>query len=349
MAVETDALSRNMLVNIAVEPETATMHARLDAFAIALTIVVAALLPAAADDKYPSRPITLIVPFPAGGGVDAMGRIVADKLSAALGQQVVVDNKGGAAGVIGTRLAAKAAPDGYTLVMATSGTTLINPTLYANPGYDPRKDFAPIGLIASTPIVLMAHPSAPAKTVTDLIALAKAQPGRLDAGTPPPGTENYMAAVLFKAEAGVDLTIVPYKGTGPLTTDLIGGHIKYAFNTLPPAVSNIQAGQLRAMAVAATARVGILPEVPTVAESGLPGFEAVVYYGLLAPAGTPSDIVARINKELRNITALPEIRARIVGEGGEVLSSSPEEYAANIDRGEAKWSALIRRLGLKVE
>ena len=326
------------------------MRAGLDAIATAAAIIAASMLaPAAAQDKYPSRPITLIVPFPAGGGVDAMGRIVADKLSAALGQQVVVDNKGGAAGVIGTRLAAKAAPDGYTLVMATSGTTLINPTLYANPGYDPRKDFAPIGLIASTPIVLMAHPSAPAKTVAELIALAKAQPGKLDAGTPPPGTENYMAAVLFKATANVDMTIVPYKGTGPLTTDLIGGHIKYAFNTLPPAMSNVQAGQLLAMAVAARSRVAILPDVPTVAESGLPGFEAVVYYGLLAPAGTPKDIIARLNKELRGLTALPEIRARIVADGGEVLSSSPEEYAANIDQGEAKWSALIKRLGLKVE
>jgi tripartite-type tricarboxylate transporter receptor subunit TctC len=331
------------------------MPARLDVLAaVAATVIAAAvtasmLVPAVAQDKYPSRPVTMIVPFPAGGGVDAMGRIVADKLSAALGQQVVVDNKGGAAGVIGTRLAAKAAPDGYTLVMATSGTTLINPTLYASPGYDPRKDFAPIGLIASTPIVLMAHPSAPAKTVAELIALAKAQPGKLDAGTPPPGTENYMAAMLFKATANVDMTIVPYKGTGPLTTDLIGGHIKYAFNTLPPAMSNVQAGQLLAMAVAARSRVAILPDVPTVAESGLPGFEAVVYYGLLAPAGTPKEIIARLNKELRGLTALPEIRARIVADGGEVLSSSPEEYAANIDQGEAKWSALIRRLGLKVE
>jgi tripartite-type tricarboxylate transporter receptor subunit TctC len=326
------------------------MRARRSVIAtVAATISGLLLGPVSAQDKYPSRPITMIVPFPAGGGVDAMGRIVADKLSVALGQQVVVDNKGGAAGVIGTRVAAKAAPDGYTLVMATSGTTLINPTLYANPGYDPRKDFAPIGLIASTPIVLMAHPSAPAKSVAELIALAKAQPGKLDAGTPPPGTENYMAAVLFKAMANVDMTIVPYKGTGPLTTDLIGGHIKYAFNTLPPAMGNIQAGQLRAMAVAALSRVAILPDVPTIAESGLPGFEAVVYYGLLAPAGTPKDIVARLNRELRGLTALPEIRAQIVADGGEVLSSSPEEYAANIDQGEAKWSALIKRLGLKVE
>jgi tripartite-type tricarboxylate transporter receptor subunit TctC len=329
--------------------ETAMLAKRVPAVAIAVALSALLLAPGAAQEKYPSRPITLIVPFPAGGGVDAMGRIVADKLTAALGQQVVVDNKGGAAGVIGTRLAAKAPGDGYTIVMATSGTTLINPTLYANPGYDPRKDFAPIGLIASTPIVLMAHPSAPAKSVTQLIALAKAQPGKLDLGTPPPGTENYMAAVLFKATAEIDATIVPYKGTGPLTTDLIGGHIQYAFNTLPPAIGNLQAGQLRAIAVAALSRVSILPDVPTVAESGLPGFDAVVYYGLMAPAGTPKDIVARLNRELNALVNLPEIRARIVADGGEPLSSSPEEYAANIDRGEAKWSALIKRLGLKVE
>ena len=326
------------------------MRAKLAALAT-VAVAVSALMPdaASAQDRYPSRPITMIVPFPAGGGVDAMGRIVADKLTAALGQQVIVDNKGGAAGVIGTRLAAKAAPDGYTIVMATSGTTLINPTLYANPGYDPRKDFAPIGLIASTPIVLMAHPSAPAKSVAELVALAKREPGKLNLGTPPPGTENYMAAVLFKATADIDATIVPYKGTGPLTTDLIGGHIKYAFNTLPPAIGNLQAGQLRAMAIAALSRISALPDVPTVAESGLPGFDAVVYYGLLAPAGTPKDIVTRLNRELRALVNLPEIRARIVADGGEPLSSSPEEYAANIDRGEAKWSALIKQLGLKVE
>jgi tripartite-type tricarboxylate transporter receptor subunit TctC len=203
----------------------ATMRASLVSVAM-MAALAGSVLPqsAAAQDKYPSRPITLIVPFPAGGGVDAMGRIVAEKLGAALGQQVVIDNRGGAAGVIGTRLAARAAPDGYTLVMSTSGTTLINPSLYANPGYDPLKDFAPIGLVASTPIVVMAHPSAPGRTIADLIALARREPGKIDIGTPPPGTENYMAAVLFKATAGVDLTIVPYKGTGPLTADLLGGH-----------------------------------------------------------------------------------------------------------------------------
>jgi tripartite-type tricarboxylate transporter receptor subunit TctC len=189
----------------------------------------------ASAQVYPSRPVTLIVPFPAGGGVDAMARITAERLTAAFGQHVVIDNRGGAAGVIGTRAAAKAIPDGYTLVMSTSGTTSINPSLYANPGYDTLKDFAPIGLVASTPIVVMAHPSFRATSISELIALARTQE-HLDVGTPPPGTENYLAAELFKSMTGINMTIVSYKGTGPLTNDLVGGHIAVAFNTIAPAL-----------------------------------------------------------------------------------------------------------------
>ena len=249
------------------------------AVALCIAASIALFVPASAQ-VYPSRPITLIVPFPAGGGVDAMARITAERLTVALGQQIIIDNRGGAAGVIGTRAAAKAAPDGYTLVMSTSGTTSINPSLYVNPGYDPLKDFAPIGLVAATPIVVMAHPSFPAKSIAELIALAKRE-DKLDVGTPPPGTENYLAAELFKAMTGINMTIVSYKGTGPLTNDLVGGHIAVAFNTIAPALGNIQAGHLRALAVAGRARSGLLPDVPTVAESGLPGFEAAVRYGVL--------------------------------------------------------------------
>jgi tripartite-type tricarboxylate transporter receptor subunit TctC len=304
--------------------------------------------PAAAQD-YPTRPITLIVPFPAGGGVDVIGRIVADKLAAALGQPVIVENRGGAAGVIGTRVAAKAAPDGYTLVMSTSGTTSINPSLYSNPGYHPRKDFTPIGLISSTPIALMAHPSFPARSLAEVIALAKAQPGKLDVGTPPPGTLNYLAAELFKATAGVEYTIVAYKGTGPLTNDLLGGHVPVAFNVLAPAMGSLQSGGLRAIAVAGPARSSQLPDVPTIAEAGLPGFEAVLYYGLLAPTGTPRPVIERISKELRALVGSDEVKKRIHADGGDPLTSTPEEYAAAIEREEAKWSALIRKLNLKVE
>jgi tripartite-type tricarboxylate transporter receptor subunit TctC len=316
------------------------------------TTAVAALLlaitPAAAQD-YPNRPITLIVPFPAGGGVDAVARIVAEKLSQALSQQVVIDNRGGAGGVIGTRAAAKAAPDGYTLVMAHTGTTSINPTLYANPGYDPRRDFTPIGLISSTPIVIMAHPSFPAKTITELIALAKREPGKLNIGTPPMGTGGYLAGELFKAMTGVDVTIVLYKGTAPLTNDLLGGHVPVGFNVMAPAMGNLQAGNLRAMAVLGPSRSSLLPDVPTAAESGLPGYEAMLHYGLLAPAGTPATIIERLNAELRRLVDSDEVKARIHADGGDPLVSTPAEYAADIDREEAKWSALIRKLNLRVE
>jgi tripartite-type tricarboxylate transporter receptor subunit TctC len=311
-------------------------------------MVLMTTLRVAAQD-YPTRPVTLIVPFPAGGGVDAVARIVAAKLSTALGQQIVVDNRGGAGGVIGTRAAARATPDGYTLVMAHTGTTSINPTLYANPGYDPRKDFTPIGLIASTPIVIMTHPSFPAKTLADMIALAKRDPGKLNIGTPPMGTGGYLAGELFKAVAGVDVTIVLYKGTGPLTNDLLGNQVPVGFNVMAPAMGNLQAGTLRAMAVLGPDRSSLLPDVPTAAESGLPGFEAMLHYGLLAPAGTPKPIVARLNAELRKLVASDDVKARIHADGGDPLVSTPEEYAADIDREEAKWSALIKKLGLRVE
>jgi tripartite-type tricarboxylate transporter receptor subunit TctC len=318
-------------------------------FLAAATVAFAATGGAGIAQTYPSRPITLIVPFPAGGGVDAVARIVAEKLASGLQQQVIIDNRGGVAGVIGMRVAAKAAPDGYTVVMSHTGITAINPTLYVNPGYDPLRDFTPIGLIATTPIVLMANTAFPVRTVTDLIAMAKREPGKLNIGTPPPGTGSFLSAELFKASAGIDFTIVTYKGTGPLTNDLLGGHIHVAFNTLAPALGNIEAGSLRAIAVAAPARSGLLPDVPTAAESGLPGFEAAVRYGLLAPAGTPRPIIERLNRELRTTMTSDETRKRIAAQGGDPLVSTPEEYAADIARESAKWGPLIRRLGLKVE
>ena len=304
--------------------------------------------PAAAQD-YPSRTITLIVPYPAGGGVDAMARIVGEKLSAALGQQVVVDNRGGGGGNIGTRAVAKSPPDGYTLLLGHTGTISINPSLYVNAGYDPRKDFAPIGLMASMPVVLLAHPSFPGKTVADVIAIAKKQPGKLDIGTSAIGTGGYMSAESFKSMAGIDVAIIPYKGTAPVMNDLLGGHVPIAFGVLPPALGNLSAGNLRAIAVLSPKRSSLLPDAPTAAESGLPGFESVLHYGLLAPAGTPRPIVDRLNKELRALVAMPEVQARIHSEGGDEFTSSPDEYAADIDREETKWGTLIRKLNLKVE
>jgi tripartite-type tricarboxylate transporter receptor subunit TctC len=304
--------------------------------------------PAASQD-YPNRAITLIVPYPPGGGVDAMARIVGEKLSAALGQQVIVDNRGGGGGNIGTRAAAKSPPDGYTLLLGHTGTISINPSLYANAGYDPRRDFAPIGLMASMPVALLAHPSFPGKTVADVIAIAKKAPGKLDIGTSAIGTGGYMSAESFKSSAGLDVAIIPYKGTAPVMNDLLGGHVPIAFGVLPPALGNLSAGNLRAIAVLSPKRSSLLPDVPTAAESGLPGFESVLHYGLLAPAGTPRPIIDRLNKELRALVATPEVQARIHSEGGDEFTSSPDEYAADIDREETKWGTLIRKLNLKVE
>jgi tripartite-type tricarboxylate transporter receptor subunit TctC len=300
-------------------------------------------VPAAAQD-YPTKPITMIVPYPAGGGVDAMGRLVGQRLSVALGQQMIIENHGGAGGMIGTRDAARAAPDGYTIVMLLTGISL-----GANTGYDVNKDFAPIGLVASTPIIVDANPALPANSLTDIIALAKKDPGKYSAGTPPAPTLNYFAAVLFNQMAGTDITVVTYKGTGPLTTDLLGNHVPLGFNTIPASVSQIAAGQLRGIAVTDTKRSPALPDVPTSAESGLPGFEVVQYYGLAAPAGTPRPIVDRLNKELQTILKSDEIKKRMVDLGSEPTPGTPEDYATNIQREEGKWAGLIKKLGLTIE
>jgi tripartite-type tricarboxylate transporter receptor subunit TctC len=330
------------------------MHRRYSiarAAAASVLALAALVVPrlAAAAEKYPLRPITLIVPFPAGGGVDAVARIVADKLAAGLGQPVVIDNRGGAAGVIGMRMGARAANDGYTLVLAHTGSTSINPSLYANAGYDPRADFAPIGLISSTPVMLMAYPAFAASTIAELIAMAKKEPGKINFGTPPPGTGGYLAAELFKSMSGAEMTIIPYKGTAALTTDLLGGHVPVGFNVIAPALGSLRGGGLRAVAVAGPVRSSLFPDVPTVNESGLPGFEAVLHYGLLAPAGTSKEIIAQLNKQLRALVASADVRDRIAADGGDPLSSSPEQYAADIDQEEAKWSVLIKKLNLKVE
>ena len=314
-----------------------------------IAAIFLALAASAHAQDYPARSVTLIVPYPAGGGVDAMARIVADKLSAALGQQVMVDNRAGGSGLVGTRAVVKAAPDGYTLLLGHTGTLSINPTLYTNAGYDPRKDFAAVGLIASMPVVLIAHPSFPARSIADLIAAAKKEPGKLNVGTSPVGTGGYMSAELFKSITGVDVAIIPYKGTAPVMNDLLGGHVPVAFGVIPPALGNIQAGKLRAIAVASPKRTSLLPDVPTFAESGLPGFESVLHYGLLAPAGTPQPIVDRLNAELRKLVDTDEVKKRIHLEGGDPLTSSADEYAADIDKEEAKWGALIRKLNLKIE
>ena len=319
------------------------IRAWLAASALVAALIGAPLSQTRAQD-YPTRQITLIVPYPPGGGVDLIGRLVAQRLSAALGQQVVVENRGGAGGMIGTRDLAKAAPDGYTL-----GVMLTGMSLSPNAGYDVNKDFSPIGLIASTPVLIVASPAFPAKTLADVIALAKKEPGKLSAGTPPAPTINFFAAKLFNLTAGVDITTVAYKGTGPLTNDVLGNQVPLGFDTIPAAVSNVKAGQLRAIAVTGATRSAALPDVPTAAESDLPGFDAVQYYGLTAPAGVPRAIVDRLNKELRTMLAADDFKKRLISVGDDPAPCTPEQYAENIKREEGKWAALVTKLGLKIE
>jgi len=304
--------------------------------------------PAAAQD-YPNRPITLVVPFPPGGSTTIVARIVADKLAESLGQQIVVDNRGGAGGTIGTKAVSRSAPDGYTIVLGYTGTLAIGPTLYPSAGYDPRKDFEPIGLIGHAPNSLVVHPSFPVKSVKELVDYAKANPGKVNYGSAGVGTVSHVSGVYFANAAGIDLVHIPYKGTGPALADLLGGHIPMAFAPIPATHANIAEGKLRGLAVTSAKRSSLLPDVPTIAESGIPGFEASLYYGLAAPAGTPRPIVDKLNKALRDALASDEVRKRLATDGAEPLPSTPEEYAAHIDQDETKWSKVVRESGAKAE
>jgi tripartite-type tricarboxylate transporter receptor subunit TctC len=311
-------------------------------------LVAPSLAPGAVAQPYPPRPVTLVIPFPPGGGNDALGRMVAEKMSKSIGQQVVVDNRGGAGGTIATRAVARASPDGQTILLAYTGTLAINPTLYPNPGYDPRKDFAPIGLIAGLPSVLVVHPSLPVRSVAELIAFAKAQPGRIDYAFVP-GTVGHITTELFADTAGIKITRIPYKGNGPAMTDLLGGHVTMMFLSILPVVEQVRAGTLRALAVTSAVRSDLLPDVPTIAQSGVSGFSAAIHYGLLAPAGTPRDIIDRLNAALVAALWADDVRARLAAEGAVPLPGTPEDYAADIDGEETTWGALVRKLNLKVE
>src|SRR5262245_35583778 len=307
----------------------------------ALAAIFTGALPVAAQD-YPTRPITLVVPFPAGGGNDTVARVVAEKMSRTLGQQVVVENRGGAGGTIATRAVARDTPDGYTILLTYTGTLCINPTLYSNAGYDPRKDFAPIGLIGSQPSVLTVHPSLPARTPSELVAYAKANPGKVNYGFVP-GT------VGFVRSTGIELTRVPYKGNGQAIGDLIGGHVSMMVLSLTPILGQVKTGKLFALAVTTADRSKLLPDVPTIAESAVPGFSAAIRYGLAAPAGTSAAIVERLSRELRAAVMSDEVRERMLNEGAQATASTPAEYAAEIDSEERKWSALVKGLNLKME
>ena len=315
--------------------------------ACALLAAFGASGPLAAAD-YPSRPIMLVVPLPLGGSNDILARAVSDKMSAALGQRIVVENHAaGASGTVGTREVARAAPDGYTLLLGYTSTLAIGPSLFSNVGYDPRKDFAPIGLIASAPALLLVNKDLPVHGVGELIATMQRSEKPYQVGIPGYGTVNHLASVLFAQQAGVTVQQIPYKGSNPLTQDLIGGFVKVGFNPIPVSRAALDGGYIRALAVTSMKRSTLLADVPTLAESGLPGFEATLSYGLLAPAGTPRPIIERLNKELRAAIGNDEVRKRIVQEGAEPESTTPEQQAAVIDREETKWSTLIHSIGLK--
>ncbi|MGC2717397.1 MAG: tripartite tricarboxylate transporter substrate binding protein [Pseudolabrys sp.] len=303
----------------------------------------------AGADDYPTRPITLIVPFPPGGSTTVMARNVADKMSATLGQPVVVENRGGAGGTIGTRSVAKAAPDGYTILLSYTATMAIAPSMNVNAGYDPRKDFVPIGMIGFAPNVLVVHPSLPARSVAELIAYAKAAPAPVQYGSPGVGTVNHLAGEYLASETGVKLQHVPYKGNGPAMGDLLGGHIPMMFVPIPVALGNVKAGTLRGLAITTAKRSGLLPDLPTLAESGVPGFDVALRYGLMAPTGTPPAIIARLNRELNAALATEDVKQRLATEGAEALPGTPEAYAADVDADEKRWSGLVKKLGIKVE
>jgi tripartite-type tricarboxylate transporter receptor subunit TctC len=311
--------------------------------------VVSGLATVAAAQNYPTRPITLVVPFPPGGSTTIVARIVTDRMADAIGQQFVVDNRGGAGGTLGTRQVAKSAPDGYTIALGYTGTLAIGPSLFPNVGYDVRADFAPIGRIGVAPSTVVVHPSFPVHSVAELIAYAKANPGKVDYGSAGVGTVGHVAGEYFAIATGIKLVHIPYKGTGPAMTDLLGGHIPLSFSPIPAVHESAKNGLLRMLAVTSAKRSTLVPEMPTVAESGVPGFDAVLRYGLVAPAGTPRPIIERLNTALRATLASEEVRNRLAIEGAEPLPSTPEEYAVDIDHEETQWSKVIKASGAKAE
>ena len=313
-------------------------------------IIAAAIVctpPLHAAETFPARPLRLIVPFPPGGGTDIIARMVGQRLTDAFGVQVVVDNRGGAAGIIGTELATRANPDGHTLMIGSVSTLCINPSLHKNLAFDTVKDLAPISLVASTPSVLVVTNGLPARTVKELIALAKAKPGQLNYATPGSGSSSHLGTELFKQLAGVDLVHVPYKGTGPAVTDLVSGQVSLFITNMPSVLPMIKAKRLRPLAVTSLSRSTLMPELPTVAESGVPGFEVIVWYGLLGPAAMPQPVVMRLNQELRTMAELPDVKQRLAQQGAEALSSTPEELARRIRADKAKWEKIVQISGAR--
>jgi tripartite-type tricarboxylate transporter receptor subunit TctC len=309
---------------------------------LSATLLSLAAASAFAQGAWPSRSVTLVVPFPPGGGTDTGARIVAEQLSKKWGQPVLVDNKGGAAGQIGADVVAKARPDGYTILMGNIGTQAINPSLYPKMPYDPDKAFAPVALVAELPLAMMVNPNVPTKTVKEFIALAKAQPGKLSYSSSGAGGGPHLAAEMFKDATGSYILHVPYRGGGPAIGDLLAGHVQLSFMTVLEASGHIKAGKLRALAVTSDKRVSALPEVPTLAEAAVPGFNSISWIGLLAPAGTPREIVEKISADVREIVARDDVKDRLVQLGAVPAANTPAQFSALIDNDRKRYAQIIK-------
>lgn len=312
-------------------------------------MILAVAAGSVAAQQYPSRPLRLIVPFAPGGSADFVARLVAQKLAESFGQQVVVDNRGGASGMIGNDLVAKSAPNGYTLTIGTLGPFAVNQSLFSRMPYDPVKDFAPITLTGVASHILVVHPSVPVRTVKDLIALARARPGQLTFASSGIGNATHLTGELFKVTARVDMVHVPYKGGGPAMSDLVGGQVSFSFASMPSALPHVRSGRLRAIAVGAGKRSPAIPELQTVAESGLPGFESQDWQGILVAAKTPSEIVARLNSELLRALEHQDLKAKLLVAGFEVRTSTPEWFGDFIKSEAVKWAKVIKEAGIKAE
>jgi len=316
---------------------------------LAALLLAALIATAAHAQTYPSRPIRLVVPFPPGGSTDILARALAQKLSEGLAQAVVIDNRPGAGGSIGSEAAAKAAPDGHTLMMGHLGTLAVNPAIYKNLPYDPVKSFAPVSLMAIVPSVLVVNPQVPAASAAELIAYARANPGKLAYGSAGAGSTSHLTTEYFKLATGTDILHVPYKGIGPMLTDLISGQLSMGINGAPAVMSHVNSGRLRALAVTGIARLPSLPQIPTLDESGVKGFDASGWYGIVVPAGTPREIVMKLNAEIRRIMQTPDLRARLDSEGAIPAAGSPEEFAAFIVSEIARWGAVLKRAGIQAQ
>ena len=313
-----------------------------------ITVAAFVISPAIAE-TWPTRPIRFIVPFAPGGGGDVVGRIIGQRMSEQLGKPLIIDNRAGGGGTLGCELAAKAAPDGYTLLLGNVGPIAVGPALYPKLAYDPVRDFAPVTMIASFPNLLVANPGLPFKTVPELVAYAKSRPGTLNFASAGAGTSTHLAGELFKSVAGIDVVHVPYKGGAAAMTDIIAGQVAYYFGTMPSSMPLAKAGKLRALAVTSLTRSPAAPEVPTIAESGYPKFETAAWYGLMFPTSTPREIVARTNAATMVVLALPDIRERLVHEGSEPLGSTPAQFGAYIKAEIAKWSGVVKAANLKAD